>query len=335
MADIKKLIDDSKWADRTKTNRINFITKLRNELDPNSKGLKFLSDFQTVSTYLLKKYDNPSTRKNKILDIRAVLNLARDEQAIAKYDVLNSTLIKNNESYRDHNVVTDKDRFIPYDELLEVPQKVSDVIVHAYGKLFLSNEEIDALKTDQAKFKYLKALTDYITFCLYIKEAPVRADWGITFLNDESENNNWYDSVSNVINWNDFKNVKGFGKQHWKLNNATINNLDKYISILKHIIDKPDHLLYQIKTTTYSPFTREKFSTYFKSINKKYLRKPMTINDYRHIYETHIINSPHYNELTTEDKQKIHDRLLHSAATAQSYMKVEKPISLDEFEKSV
>ena len=335
MADIKELVDKSKWADRTKANRISFITKLREEIDPNSKGLKFLGDFKAVTSYLLKKYENPSTRKNKILDIRAVLNLAADQQALAKYDVLNSTLIKKNEEYRNDNTVKDADRFVPYDDVLDFPQVIADSITHAYGKLFLSKGDIDALKTPNAKFKYMKALTDYITIILYVKEAPVRADWGIAYLDEKSDANNWFDSNMGVIHWNDFKNVKGFGKQKWKLSNSTLSNLEEYISVLKNIIEKPDHLLYQIKTITHSPFTREKFSTYFKAVNNKYMKKPLTINDYRHIYETHVIQSPHYNDLTAEDKQKIHDRLLHSAATAQSYMKVAAPISLSEFKESV
>lgn len=336
MSDIKNIIDKSSWADRTKKARISFITKLRDELDPNSKGLSFLKDYDLVSEFLLTKYTNPSTRKNKVLDLRAVLNLIKDDKTIKKYDLLNQTLINDNDEYRGNNIVKDKSKFIPYEQLLTLPKIIEDNIKFVYGKLFLSHDEIDKLKSKQAKYKYLKLLNEFLISILYTKEPPIRADWATVLLDKPFENENWFDSKTGIIYWNVFKNVKGFGKQHWKLSNITLNNIKHYILVLNYIINKPVYLLYQLKTSLFQNFTREKFSTYFKTINEKYLHKPLTINDYRKIYESHIINTPGYNELSNDDKKKIHERLLHSTSTAQAdYLKIENPISLKEFKESI
>ena len=325
MSDIKKIIDSSIWADRTKKARISFISKLRDELDPTSKGLNFLKDYDLVSEFLLNKYTNPSTRKNRVLDIRAVLNLIKDDKTIKKYDLLNQTLINDDEEYRGNNVVKDKSRFIPYEELLILPKKIEDNIKFVYGKLFLSHSEIDNLKSKQAKYKYMKVLIEYIVSILYIKEPPVRSDWATVLLDHPFDNQNWFDSKKGIIYWNQFKNVKGFGKKEFKLSNITISNLKHYIEVLKYIIDpNPGYLIYQIKSSSYQQFTREKFSSYFKTINEKYLHKPLTINDYRHIYESHIINDPNYNKLTINEKRAIHEKLLHSVSTATEYVKVEE-----------
>ena len=325
MSDIKKIIDSSTWAERTKKARTNFITKLKDQLDPSSKGLNFLKDYDLVSEFLLNKYSNPSTRKNRVLDIRAILNLIKDDKTIKKYDLLNSTLINDDEEYRGNNIVKDKSRFIPYEELSILPKKIEDNIKYVYGKLFLSHSEIDNLKSKQAKYKYMKLLIEYIVSILYLKEAPVRSDWCTVLLDHPFENQNWLDSKQGIIHWNIFKNVKGFGKKEFKLNINTMSNLKHYIEVLKYIIDpNPGYLIYQMKSSSYQPFTREKFSSYFKTINEKYLHKPLTINDYRHIYESNIINNANYNKLTINEKRAIHDKLLHSVATAQEYVKVEE-----------
>jgi hypothetical protein len=338
MSDIKNIIDQSNWADRTKKNRISFLTTLREELDPNSKNLNFLKDFSNVSDFLLSKYDNPNTRKNKVLDLRSILNLIGDDKTIKKYDLLNQILIKDSDDFRANNIIQDKnkDKIISYSNLLELPKIISDNIIFVYSKLFLNNEDINNLKSIQAKYKYLKNLTEYMISSLYLNgDAPVRANWSNVQIDKHDNNINWYDSKTGFIHWNQFKNIKSFGPRSWKLSTNNVKNLNNYLKVLKHIINDPHYVLYQIPTTTtFHSFTPEKFSTYFKKINIKYLKKPLTINDYRKIYESHIINNPNYNNLTNEDKNKIHERLLHSTSTAQSdYLKIENPISLKQFQE--
>jgi hypothetical protein len=325
MSDIKTIIDSSNWADRTKKNRISFISKLKGELDPTSKGISFLKNYDLVSDYLLNKYENTNTRKNKILDIKAVLGLTKDTRIIKKYEMLAHTLINENDEYKGNNIVKDKDRFIPYEDILKLPSIIEHNIKFVYGKLFLTHNEIDTiLKTQVAKYKYLKLLIEYIVSILYTKEMPVRSDWALVELNNNNDNINWLDTKNFIIHWNKFKNVKSFGKREFKLNPITINNLKNYLNVFECIIDKPKYLLYLIQKTSYKEFTNELFSAYFKKLNIKYLQKPLTLNDYRHITETHIINDSEYNKLTINEKKNIHDRLLHTLGTAQEYLKVEK-----------
>ena len=57
------------------------------------------------------------------------------------------------------------------------------------------------------------------------------------------------------------------------------------------------------------------------SLNK-YLNKKLSINDFRHSYENHIIKDLNYNNMTINEKKNIHNRLLHTISTAHSYLTV-------------
>lgn len=336
MNDIEKLINDTTWADRTKKNRINFIISLKKNIEPNSKGLSFLKNFNIISDYLLKTYSNPNTRKNKILDIRSILTLLNDTKTIKRYEALTHTLIDDNNKHKGNNIIDNPDKIIPYEDLIEIPNIISENIEFIYNNLFLDREDIEKLKTDTAKYKYLKLLTQYIISILYTKEPPVRADWVTVLLDIKSDKENWLNTKKGEINWNQFKNIKSMGPKVFHLSTPTINALHHYIFILKYIIKDPKYLIYQIHNNTYKPFSREVFSTYFINLNKQYLMKPLSINSYRKIYETHIINLPNYNKLTNNEKDLIHNKLLHSRNTANSdYLKIDNPINLKEFEKSI
>lgn len=320
---LSMLINNTIWADRTKKNRINFIKLLHDELAPNSQSLEFLQDYELVVDYLLNKYSNTNTRKTKILDVRSLLVLLKDTKIIQKYDALSDTLIDENNEVRDNNIIN-HDKYLDWDKIIKLPNIISDNIKFIYNKLFLSHDDIDNLKTKMAKYRYLKILIMYIVSCLYTQIQPVRTDWSNVLLDKCFDNENWLDMTNSTIHWRQFKNVKSLGPQDFKLNNNIISNLNKYIDILNYIIPNPTYLLYQIHNSTFKPFTREIFSSYFIKLNKKYFNKALNINSYRHSYETNFINSDEYNKMTNAQKKEIHLRLLHTPSTAhENYLKVE------------
>jgi hypothetical protein len=47
--------------------------------------------------------------------------------------------------------------------------------------------------------------------------------------------------------------------------------------------------------------------------------KPLTINDYRHIFEIAIQKDPNYKDMTIAEKEKLHESLLHNHNTALRY----------------
>jgi hypothetical protein len=322
MDNLIDLIKSSKWAPRTIKSRVSFLNTLKKNLDKDSDSISFLKDFNLISKYILKTYDNPSTKKNKILDIKSYLKLLDDTKTLKRYDNLINTLINENETYKGDNTVKDKDKWISYEELLEIPYIIEDDIKYVYGDLFLSDDQIDKLNSKVAKYKYLRSLTNYIIAVWYSWQAPVRADLATVLLRP-SKTENYYDYNKGIIHYNNFKNVKSFGTRSFVLDKELKKIMDNYISILNYIIDRPDNLIYQISNSTIKVFSREVFSSYFVKIMNKYIGKKISINNVRHIFESHIINHPNYNKLTINEKKDIHDRLLHSFTTAQQYLKVD------------
>jgi len=325
MEKVIKAIDDSDWGIRTKKSRINFILNLKNELSPDTNSFKFLDNYELVSNYILDKYDNTATRKNQIIAIKSILSLLGDKRSYDKYDILSKQLIDDNDEARGNNVVSDKDKEkydYSYEELKRVPDKIKDNIIHLFNKLYLNNDEIKNLNTIECKHKYYRLLTDYIISLLYLNMAPVRSDWGTVHLDKDNNKDNYYDYKTGLIYWNDFKNIKSMGPQVFKLNTYIKDNIKSYVKVLNYIIKDPIYLLYTFSSKEIIPFTREKFSGYFIRMMKTYTGIPFNINSIRHIYETTIINSQGYNNLTINQKKEIHNQLLHNYKTAQEYIKI-------------
>ena len=326
MEKITKLMNDSGWSERTITARIAFVKSIKNHIDPDGNNLNFLKDFNAVSKFILDSTKNPSTIKTKILTIKAILKLF-DDKAAMKYEKLAHTVIEKADTYKGNNVAKDENKVISYEQMLEIPYIIEDNIKYVYDKLFLSPKDIDALKSINAKNKYLRLLTDYIIAVLYCWQPPVRADYGVASLK-QSKTENWYNANKGIIYFNDFKNVKSFGVQEFKLDKVIKDNLNEYISILDYIFNEsnkiPLRLLYMVGTKDYKEFSREKFSIYFSRIMNYYTKKKLTINSFRHCYENYIIKSPEYNKLTINEKKLIHNRLLHSWTTGQEYLTVDK-----------
>ena len=330
MLDIIRAIEESQWADRTKKNRIAFLKTLKANLAPTTNNYDFLKNFNIVSKFILDSTKNPATRKTKIITIKSILTLINDRSA-TKYDKLIHTLVNDADEYKGNNIVKDDNKWITYEEMLEIPYIIESDIKFVYNKLFLNEEDIDELKSKAAKHKYLRTLTEYIISILYCHQAPLRTEWSSVQFKP-SKTNNWYDSHKGIIHINDFKNVKKMGPQSWPLSSGIKDQLNEYISILNYIIENPKKLLYLVGSKDYKEFTNESFSTAFSRIMKHYTKKDISINTMRHVYETHVLNSPNYHKLSIEDKKKVHMRLLHSAATAQDYIKLKDKISIKEFE---
>lgn len=323
MKDPIQAIEKSTWADRTKKQRIAYIKNLKKILSPTSSDYSFLSNVNAVKDHVFASL-NPTSRKTNILIIKAILQLI--ESPIAKkYEKLAQEVISDSTAHQGNNVVS-KENTITFHEMLELPEKIKEDLIFMYDKVFLNDKEIKDLKTESARYRYLKLLTEYIILILYTQQAPLRGgDWATVKLRKSKLNSaNWYDAKKGVLHMNDFKNAKSMGSRSWKLEPEIIDLLDKYIDVLESIIDNPEYLIYNVNAKKHSIYTREIFSIYTARLLKKLSGKPITVNSLRHIYESYLINHPDYNKLTIGQKNELHERLLHSRGTAQDYVQIVK-----------
>ena len=321
MKNILEAIENSNWSDNTKKQRIQVLNFIKKDLGIDENGFDFLKDSKLIEKYILNKYKNPNTIFSKLVCVKNCLALI-DKRMAAKYDTLANKLTEKITEHKDNNVV-DAEKLLSANEMIEIPYKIGSEIKDIYGRIFLIDVEITELKTKKNVYKYMRYLTDYIISVFYFWQAPVRAEFGIMELK-KSDVNNWYDSKTKTVHYNDFKNVKSFGKRSFILDNNVANELNKYIKVLNYIIKDPKRIIYMFNTNNYNEFTRSSFCSYFHNMIKRYTGKNLTINNIRHSFETNTMNNANYNKLTIGQKRAIHERLLHRWTTAAEYQQIER-----------
>lgn len=134
---------------------------------------------------------------------------------------------------------------------------------------------------------------------------------------DESKNYLYATPRNMYFLMNNFKNVKTLGKQEIQINKDHQKVIKEYLKWLKK--NKLENkLLWNYNLRFNKPI--EYLSSDLYAINLKRLFKELnlniTMNDIRKAYETKLINSTEYKEMTNRQKEKEHLKLLHSPQIA-------------------
>lgn len=123
---------------------------------------------------------------------------------------------------------------------------------------------------------------------------------------------------------NQFKNIANMGQQTIKLFDEDAKIVRDYLKFLKSKGINSNKLVmnYYIKAIEYSSV--EVYSRNLKKMLKQRTGKAITMNHVRSSYETALIQSEHYKNMSNEAKQQAHARILHSGFIANlAYNKVE------------
>jgi hypothetical protein len=319
MRDIIDAINESTWSPNTKKMRVSMLKFIKKDMNIDKNTWDFLKDVKLMENYIYKHNKLPSTRFSKIATIKNSLALV-DKRAALKYDQLASKLSDEVVEYKDNNVVV-PDKLLTFKEMMEIPYKIEDDIKYVYGGVYLNAKQLKELGNTTNINAYMRMLTDYVICVLYMFQTPVRSEFGIMYLK-KNDNNNWYDNKTKEVHFNDFKNVKSFGKRTFKLDNEVGDILTNYLKVLNLTVKHPERLIYLWNKKGHQQFNRSSFCSYFRGITKKYTDKELSLNNFRHSYETALINDPKYQKLTFGQKRMIHERLLHRLGTAQEYVQI-------------
>lgn len=320
MKDLIEAINaNPKWTDSTKKSRIAILNFIKKDLKNDKNGFDFLKDHKLIEKYIKDNNKNPNTAQSKLLTIKNCLALV-DQKASLKYDKLATDLQDAITEYRDNNT-TIPEKLLTMKEMVEIPYRLENTIKYIYGDVFLTKDQLKELKTQKNINKYMRYLTDYVISVFYLWQPPIRSELSILQF-QKSDNLNWYDPKNNTVYYNDFKNVKSFGKRSFVLDKRISDVLNNYIKVLKVVVKDPKRLIYIWQTKDNIQFSRSSFCSYFRNLMKKLTGNVLTLNNFRHSYETSIISNPKYNNLTIGQKRAIHERLLHRWQTAQEYMQV-------------
>lgn len=167
-----------------------------------------------------------------------------------------------------------------------------------------------------------KDLQDKIIIGLYTLLPPIRNDYVYMLTKDfNNEKDNFIIKINDKyhIFLNHYKTHKTFGKREIVICDDTlIKLLDKWL-----LLNNSKYLLISYSGLfDIKPLSKSSFSLRFKNIMLKYTGKNITIQIIREIYESNIQNDESYNELSLNEKKKIHEKLLHSLPIAQTYRKI-------------
>ncbi|KUF87283.1 hypothetical protein AM587_10003184 [Phytophthora nicotianae] len=249
-----------------------------------------------------------------------VKNRFRD--AFGYYNAVRKVLSKQNKSEKLDNELTPEEekKYISYEELMSVPQKVKKILMDTYGEVFLSNNELSKL-TKAKSLAYLRLVFDYVTLYLNV-HYPLRLVWPTVYLRPVDAGNYLQGTK---LHLNNFKNVRLMGAQVIDLDGSTINLIAQFLHFLINSLGQtPTKLLWRVYNNSPGEYdSNNGFSSTLSKLFVKYNGKPMSMNMIRHIVESHLIQSPTYAKLTNREKHDLHAKLLHSTFAANtSYNKI-------------
>lgn len=122
---------------------------------------------------------------------------------------------------------------------------------------------------------------------------------------------------------NDFKNVKSFGKYEFDLDEQDFPVIKNYLKKISTILPKQEFVLYNYYNGIIKFSSADIYSNKLKKLLKDKFDKDLTMNDIRRSYESELIQSDRYKNMTNEQQRLEHSKLLHSASVARNcYNKV-------------
>lgn len=274
---------------------------LQNLLQLFNKVVKKVDDFNNFSKIKLYLDDNIKNLNTYKSYLNAIIHINSND----KYKNLRFEIQKQIDYNKGCNIKNIK-KFIDYEDLKN-----------------LINFDINA----KNKIDYLNKYEDEMLLHFTIIY-PLRLDyWKIKLIYPKSKINvsNFIKIHKNYIELflNDYKTKDIYGTFKNKFNLLTFKIFTKYVKLYEQIYNhKPEYLFYNQKNNKSYSF-KQIFTKHLEDILFLKTSLKLTNNDIRKSYETYFINSPNYNYLTNNQKEKFSNNILHSHNEAiKSYYKI-------------
>lgn len=148
---------------------------------------------------------------------------------------------------------------------------------------------------------------DKLLVSLYVDNVPMRNNYhSINVVSKESDidpmrNNLVFNKRGAMLITDNYKTFKVYGRLKLKLSPETTR---------------------LIRLLNFPSLSEESFKARLRRASVKIFGKPLTINDYRHIYEIDLQHSPKYKDMTIAERRIAHEELKHSGNIAQRYNRV-------------
>ena len=200
-------------------------------------------------------------------------------------------------------------------DLLEDYQEAAQPIIKAAiakvdDNSFTNDKKADRylpIKELRAKLSEMPESLDKVILSLYIDNPPMR--------------NNYYD-MNIVYDRKDLDSERNnllVNKRGITLITDKSKTFGKYGTLVLKLSPETERL---IRKVGFPLMKEDNFKKRVSIVSKRVFGVPISINDYRHIYEIELQNSPEYNRMTVAQRKKAHELIGHSASTAQIYNRV-------------
>lgn len=343
---LQDLVSSLKSSDSTKKTYLMRFEKIRKLL--NTTNYNFLNEYVTVTDILEKTYTKESTLKSYFIALSAVLKNDSNITDSAKSAYTKKMLEyrdKNNKSIRDNKPSTKESKnFMKFKDIQDTADSIYKQLMVLSGNKKISETNLILFSNKRTKNQYLKLLSDYILLYYLSHTPPTRLEGYNVLLTEkkagDKENYIYIDSFNAVYYLNDFKNVKKIGKIKVRFEKELSNLINDYYTFLKlnKLSIAGKYYLFTKFNGKGKPenyLSSNSFGQGITRLFKKYFDKKVTKNDLRHIYTTELMLQPGYNNLSMNEKEKLHSKLLHNKETGEEYFKLYELTSNMEYKKDI
>ncbi len=304
----------SNVSETTKKARINFLKKI---------GVESIDDYSALidvnnimNNYILdsKNVNTQSTRMFHIIEFLKALDV---KPLLAKYTNLMKDI--KEASIKKQNDTSTSDKSDRYETPL-IDLQIQLINKDPYPSYTSSNASLNAIKIYQ----------DYLLMCLYVLNPALRNDFAnlkiVNKASDLKKEGNYLVVTPRVIYiyLNEYKNSRSMGSVRIDIDGYTTKTIRNLFNMYKTLKKNPSSLFNHINMndSSFEAISEDALKKRVKSVSNYYFNKPLSINDYRHIWEIAIQNDDGYKNLNLNDREDMHRKLLHSMNTALKYNRV-------------
>lgn len=339
----KKLLEPKTTSQSMLKTRSSYLAQLYRSLDSKATDLSFLNDTRSVLQQI-RSSDNVNTQKTRIFHVIALLKLPAAKVITAKnkktYENLAAKLRAAGNAAYAENIMSDKqkDRYMSLDGLNRSLERSIIDLFNRYSinrSATISDTEFtnwDRPTTRENNiYTFARDMQQLVIFACYAWQPSLRNDYGSLEITRKaigiSKDRNWLQIRKNgdmFIHMNEFKNVKSFGKRVIEIKNPKLKWIIKYwIDLLGRILKAvPKRIVYYTINANHTIKLNEDPKTLSRQIpriSEKITGKPLSVNDFRHIWEADMQNTEEYKRATIAERTKMHEQLLHGHTMGVQY----------------
>lgn len=324
-------------ADSTVQKRVAFLRLLSDRVD-GAKDMSFLNSTGIIMKRI-NDTDNVETRWNRMMNIVKAIDATPhliNSKAKALYDKEIEKLKQARIEIRNKNAKTPKQVVRLQMGLNERQQQLDELFDTLFNDYELPMANIKAihierLRRDEHFVPFVKQFQDLLIMACYLYQPALRNDWGemkiVSKIRGIAKDQNYLYVSSGKMELvlQVYKNVKKLGKMRINVRPKLRKLLKIWIDLLGKTVDNPIYVLYYsidkngIKHVENDEAIRRQISR----ISERMFHLPLSINDFRALWEENIQRDPAYMRMSPEQKEKLHNELLHGKDIAATYNRVD------------